>query len=135
MPVEARAWEQIARRGQEFTPAPLPADVSLMRSGKCFGNAALTALGGTAAPQYAYAEGFAMDAYLRKWFFHAWNITPDGEAVDRTWPETGLRYVGISFTEDQVRERGPGLSLILPDGVDLDLAWGDDLRRLVLPVP
>jgi hypothetical protein len=128
-------WEQIAGHGREFTPAPLPADISLMRPGRCFGNAALTALGATTAPRYAYAEGFAVDAYFRAWFYHAWNVTPEGAVIDRTWPETGLRYVGVSFADDQVRERGPGLSLILPDHVDLAWASGDNLRKQVLPAP
>ena len=129
MNAEAIAWEQIADRGQEFTPAPLPAGISLMGPGRCYGNSGLTALGATTAPRYGYAEGFALGS-LGLWTYHAWNLTSEGVVIDRSWSAPGSRYVGVSFTEDEVRQRGPGMSLILPDNVDLDFPWGNDLQKL-----
>jgi hypothetical protein len=101
---EAVVWQAIAGGGREFTPGPLPRGVAPLTPKACFVNAGRTALQRRPARPLSYAEGFALGAG-DLWFHHAWNVDDAGAVVDRTWPDPGLRYLGVTVPAGLVRAR------------------------------
>ena len=87
----------------EFRPLPRPAWLDPMEWHRCFSNAQTVVLDlFTAEPRVGvfYAEGLAW-ATGAAWH-HAWVCSDDGEALDPTWDEPGVRYVGQPFTTPDV---------------------------------
>jgi hypothetical protein len=78
----------------------------------CWRNAQKTALGWTAAPALAYAEGWVLLTHNGAdpcWIPHAWNVDRNGNAVDRTLPNPDTpdvvpaRYIGRIIPAEDVR--------------------------------
>lgn len=80
---------------REWTPAPLPCDVSRGEPKSCFMNASLAML---ADDSLDYCEGVAIAANITLPFLHAWAVDADGNVVDPTWdnPEK-CRYYGVRY--------------------------------------
>jgi hypothetical protein len=98
--VPKQVLEAVSASGKYYKPVARPKGFRHQRKMKaCFQNAAMTAIDGKAR----YVEGIALfgDKY---WAHHAW-VTIDGEhAIDQTWTEPGVRYVGIEFSAKQIAE-------------------------------
>jgi hypothetical protein len=110
---EYQVWDAIAERGQEWpqalTSSGRPdAGTGRMKPRNCFNNSARTVLGLTAMDPEGlkYAEGFALSA-MGLWQHHAW-VVRDGLAVDRTWAEPGQRYLGVTFTSEELCSMASG---------------------------
>ncbi|MFF8283389.1 hypothetical protein ACF06W_11775 [Streptomyces albus] len=92
--------------GRWFEPAPLPVGVQRLPARQCFENAFLLA---STRPDLTYVEGYVVDE-VGLYLLHAWCSDPDGNAVDPTWPEPGLAYLGVPLGPGQgTPARGPGM--------------------------
>ncbi|MFI1203516.1 hypothetical protein ACH4VR_29490 [Streptomyces sp. NPDC020883] len=95
-------FDLLLREGRLFTPAPLPDEVERLHPGFCFTNAAQLA---NDHPEHrlTYAEGYGtapitVDQALHT--PHGWAVTPEGLALDPTWPhEPGSAYLGLPFAD------------------------------------
>jgi len=102
---ETEAWEQIAKRGEEWEVArhkngkPFRGG-PMMTPNMCFTNSARIVGGLTSFDPHGcrYAEGFAL-GYLGLWYHHGWVVNAFGLVIERTWKEPGERYVGVTFTD------------------------------------
>ncbi|MFF2618532.1 hypothetical protein [Kitasatospora sp. NPDC058046] len=98
-------FDLLLREGRLFTPAPLPDGVERLHPGFCFTNAAQAA---DDHPELhlTYAEGYGtalIDATLALHTPHGWAVTPDGLALDPTWPhEDAGAYLGLPFADPGV---------------------------------
>ncbi|WP_071654500.1 hypothetical protein [Mangrovactinospora gilvigrisea] len=95
-------FDLLLREGRLFTPAPLPDGTEQLDPGWCFTNAAQLA---TDHPdlQLTYAEGYGSAPIAAGQALHtphAWAATPDGSALDPTWPhEPGTAFLGLPFAD------------------------------------
>jgi hypothetical protein len=112
-------YQHIVREGREFTPMRRPKDFCKMKSGACFYNA-LVALQRRVIrdPECGlrYAEGFAqltLSSGITWWVHHAWIVDLGDNAIDVTWQNAGLRYIGFVLDYrrawDLATSRGPGV--------------------------
>lgn len=104
----------LLKRGKQYKPALLPADIQRGPIGKCFDWCAVQCA--MNFPKYQYIEGIALDPdeYRKgkqKWILHAW--LSDGEhAFDPTWAadDDGVEqpvptvYIGLSLPFLKVRD-------------------------------
>lgn len=88
------AEEFVLKNGRQWTPAPLPPDISKMTVKECFKNATLLAL---ERRDLTYVEGYAVGIIPVN---HAWCVDAEGRVVDPTWPEVGTEYYGVPFDKE-----------------------------------
>lgn len=103
-PIEHR----IMRKGKQYIPALLPADIPRGKMGHCFDNCAVIAIEG----KYKYVEGIAGSFKDGVQIMHAW-LTDGVHAFDRTWKAYDLDgkeipfpgfYIGIEMDVHSVAE-------------------------------
>lgn len=125
---EFLVWDELAKRGEEFH-GPVSKGRALMTKKQCFTNSALTVLGATAVEPAGlrYAEGFALSAQ-GFWVHHAWVVTADGQVMDRTWRESGSRYVGVALEMGELGSKYPaGCSQLAPES--MNMAWAPNMTE------
>lgn len=95
-------YDLLLREGRLFTPAPLANGVTRMQPRLCFTNAAQLA-NDHPELQLTYAEGFGAAQISTRQVLptpHGWAATPEGLALDSTWPdETCGAYLGFAFAD------------------------------------
>lgn len=119
----------------EYAPAGKPDGYRWMEHKACFRNAFTLATG---SHSLLYGEGFALrplgSGGPHVWVHHAWVIDPDGRAIDVTWRDRGLRYIGIAVRPGELLERQlrkarhhlvePVLATMVPVAGDLaEVSW------------
>ena len=86
----------VAAYGQEFTAAPLPADIERGPYKECFKNASLLVM---QRNDLTYVEGYGTPDNLHDLtFLHAWAVDAQGVVYDNTWdnPEKST-YFGVKY--------------------------------------
>jgi hypothetical protein len=97
-PLRRTACEFVLEYGWWYTPALLPDPLTHGRDSECFKNAFFLALDQS---ELVYVEGYAIrDSGTR--VHHAWLTDRQGNALDNTWPESGVAYAGVPFRIDFV---------------------------------
>jgi hypothetical protein len=91
--VAPATFARVLRDGQEFQPGTRPGDFRKMKDRGCFRNATI-AVSNRPDRGFLYAEGFAQYEHQR-WVHHAWVVDADGKAIEVTWRNPELRYVGV----------------------------------------
>jgi DNA topoisomerase IB len=93
--------EYLAKHGQEFTPAPLPTNISPGKQGECYQNATLLIVG---HPELSYVEGYGeVNGLPGLVFAHAWAVDKEGKVVDPTWKFTEKnRYFGVKYNNEKI---------------------------------
>jgi hypothetical protein len=88
----------------EFRPVGKPDNYQWMDPRACFRNAFIIC---TSSETLRYGEGYALVplSHERVWVHHAWVVDVKDNAIDLTWQETGLRYVGIVVSPQELRVR------------------------------
>lgn len=100
----------VLERGEEFKPRPLPKEEEHLRGpvGQCYKNAIDVALGMGGRERredLRYVEGFALpNIAIGIPIRHGWLVDPEGNVLDVTWPEVGLEYIGVPFSDREIRE-------------------------------
>lgn len=90
--------EMLLKRGREFTPAPLPANIKRRTIKLCFHNSERVAK----KTGLLYVEGLAISSdMIGLPIHHAWNATEDGTVIDTTWVPVGISYFGIVVPQDE----------------------------------
>lgn len=84
----------VVREGRVFEPRSRPLTIPQLAPRNCFFNSLLLA----AVRGFPYVEGFAVAGPVPTIVCHAWNVDPRGRAIDATWPQPGIAYVGIPFS-------------------------------------
>lgn len=97
---------RVKKRGRNYTPAVLPANISRGEVGQCFDTCLLSALRG----EGRYVEGIARDPMKpNEWILHAW-LTDGTNAFDPTWQAfkdekdipIPTEYLGIEMDAEKV---------------------------------
>ncbi|GAB7101703.1 hypothetical protein JCM4814A_00170 [Streptomyces phaeofaciens JCM 4814] len=143
------AGDLLLREGRLFSPAPLPDGAERLHPGFCFTNSSQLA---DEHPELrlTYCEGFGtapVGAGQALHTPHAWAVTPEGLALDATWPtEPGTAFLGLPFADPStwphpllgrsLLQEPPFLVVVLrsglPDGLLADL--GRPVPRQASPV-
>jgi hypothetical protein len=90
--------EFVHRHGKVFEPAPWDGRFKKGRMKQCFSNAFILAV----ESGLRYVEGYAVSPHFPMPISHAWNVDEQGRAVDITWENKGLAYLGIEFATGRV---------------------------------
>lgn len=96
-------YDLLLREGWLFTSAPLPTEAQRLHPGFCFTNAAQLA-NDHPDLQLTYAEGYGTAQIVGVTQAlhtpHGWAVTPEGLALDPTWPHEGsIAYLGLPFAD------------------------------------
>jgi len=91
---EPHVYQRVRNEGREFQPVDRPVGVRKPKDEACFRNAVLVL---EDHPEWAYAEGFALNRF-GLWIHHAWTVMDDDWAFDPTWERKGARYVGVTLS-------------------------------------
>ena len=84
----------VLHHGRDYEVAPWPRGFWRGAPLSCYGNAILV----SAATDLPYVEGYAVPPEGPRPLHHAWNVLPDGRALDTTWLNSGLVYCGAPFS-------------------------------------
>lgn len=89
--------ELVLELGDLETGVPRPAGMRRGRRRYCFATAERRAcLTGDGEPRYQYVEGYALSGDFPVPIHHAW-ISEGRGAIEVTWSQPGLAYMGIRF--------------------------------------
>jgi hypothetical protein len=96
---DRRVWRGVVCAGRLFIPTSRPPGIRKRRDKYCFENAATHPrfFDGT----FEYVEGLAQ-SHFGPWIHHALLADDAGHAIDVTWPEPGLTYVGVVVDRHEV---------------------------------
>lgn len=97
VPGMVSAYQTLLENGLVF-PKVDRGNYRLMRIKECFRNSAMTAM----ENGLIYCEGYAVPDTVQIPIHHAWNVTPEGLIIDRTWRTPGVEYFGIPFDTEYV---------------------------------
>jgi len=79
---------------------PLPKDIKRGLPRSCYYNSQKLVF---RKSDLIYVEGYALAEDVSIALPHAWLMTPQGYAIDPTWDEPGVAYLGIPFSTDWVK--------------------------------
>lgn len=105
MPVAAKhllkrtSQQFVLEYGYWYQPAEHPDDISPGTPNQCHKNAVDLTLDNS---NLIYCEGYALFKAGGFPTIHAWVTDGKGNAIDNTWPQTGVAYAGIPFMANYV---------------------------------
>ncbi|MBE9040702.1 hypothetical protein IQ235_07905 [Oscillatoriales cyanobacterium LEGE 11467] len=92
--------ELILDRGVAMTAASKPPKLKRGLPKSCYYNCQQVAFG---RKTLTYVEGYAISADIPMAIAHGWLANDKGEAIELTWEEPGIAYLGIPFSTKWVK--------------------------------
>jgi hypothetical protein len=86
--------EFVLEYGWWYKPTALPAWIAPGTPQECFKNATFLTV---EDDSLIYCEGYALFRHGSAPRLHAWVTDGHGQAIDNTWPHSGVAYAGIPF--------------------------------------
>lgn len=92
--------ELVLDYGRAMSAKPMPKNIKRGLPRSCYHNSQKLAF---ERSDLIYVEGYAIAQDVLIPFAHAWLMTPEGFAIDVTWDEPGVAYLGIPFNTDWIK--------------------------------